>query len=169
MPRIHEPEPGTGSSHPAHERQDARRHEGDEPILRPPFESPPTTFVGRASDSAVAGVHASTDEQQGTGQPEDLSGIKPSGGRPWYDLTTTTSGILTLQEVMENHPDDTEWGDIPTGLHAIQGDSKTNRLTRSFVNGDQQVYRITMNYGLTVESTANHPWFAHHPNSWEDR
>jgi hypothetical protein len=149
MPRTHEPGESPPPAVPACTAEPA--HEPEGPIPRPPADSPQSTSIGPADDSIR---------------------IQPSGGRPWYALTTTTSGLLTLQELMEHHPDDTAWGDIPGEIHAIQADGKTNRLTRSFVNGDQPAYRITMNYGLTVESTANHPWFvssSHRPGQRPER
>jgi hypothetical protein len=149
MPRTHEP----GESPPtaAHDRLLETGREPEGPIPRPPVESPQATHAGLA---------------------DDPTRIKPSGGRPWSALTTTTSGLLTLQELMEDHPDDTDCGDLPGEIHVIQADGKSDRLTRGFVHGDRQTYRITMNYGLTVESTANHPWFvssSHRPGQRPDR
>jgi hypothetical protein len=149
MPRTHEQGESPPPATPACTAEPA--HEPEGPILRPSAQSPPATRIGLADDSTRN---------------------KPSGGRPWYALTTTTSGLLTLQELMEHHPDDAQCGDIPADIHAIQADGKTNRLTRSCVNGDQQTYRITMNYGLTVESTANHLWYvssSHRPGQRPDR
>ena len=135
----------------AHERTADPGREPEGPIPPTPAEGPPDARIG-IDDGTARG--------------------KPAGGRPWYALTATTAGILTLQELMEHHPDDAESADIPGDIHAIQADCRTNRLVRGFVNGDQQTYRITMNYGLTVESTASQPWFvasSHRPGQRPDR
>jgi hypothetical protein len=39
-------------------------------------------------------------------RPKNVTTVKPSGGRPWYALTSTTKGILTLEELFADHEDD---------------------------------------------------------------
>jgi len=81
--------------------------------------------------------------------------VKPSGCRPWYALTTTEQGILTLEELLEDHPESSDWADIKHHYTSVEtGD----RIVRTFHNGTADVLRILMSYGLTVESTKNHEW-----------
>jgi hypothetical protein len=80
--------------------------------------------------------------------------IKPSGCRPINALTTTSEGILTLGEIMENHDIRNEWCDF-------QGDTSTHggAITKTFVNGEKDVVKIRLKYGVELVCTPNHPWF----------
>ncbi len=84
--------------------------------------------------------------------------IKPSGCRPWYSLTTTTEGILTLEELMENHNDGCEWSNYEGSAEIIQ-DSGTQKIIRTFCNGKSELLEIKLSYGLKLKSTLEHPWF----------
>lgn len=106
---------------------------------------------------AVIGASKSYALELGVAVPHTCTTIKPAGCRPWDALTTTTSGIFTLQELFEDHEVGSEWGDIK-GISAVQ-DGSSERITRSFDNGLAEVFEVKLAYGLTVESTANHPWF----------
>ncbi len=97
--------------------------------------------------------------QLGVVTPHTNTTIKPAGCRPWYALTTTNKGILTLQELFTNHKEGEQWSIMDGELQALQDDGNTKPLTRTFDNGEAEVLQIQLAYGLTVESTKNHPWF----------
>lgn len=85
--------------------------------------------------------------------------VKPSGNcRPWYSLTSTSAGLLTLQELFADHPEDAEWAEIQGDIYALQGDERA-RISRTYNNGVSPTVRIRMSYGLVVESTPQHRWF----------
>lgn len=81
--------------------------------------------------------------------------VKPSGCRPWYALTCTSRGLLTLEELFKDHPEGQDWADIAGNVEA---DGNGCRVSRSYVNGMVPVNRITLSYGLTLESSLNHQW-----------
>lgn len=81
--------------------------------------------------------------------------VKPSGCRPWYALTCTNHGLLTLEELFKDHPEGQDWADIAGNVEA---DGNGCRVSRSYVNGTVPVNRITLSYGLTLESSLNHQW-----------
>jgi hypothetical protein len=91
-------------------------------------------------------------------RPKAVTTVKPSGCRPWYALTSTTDGILTLEELLADHEDGQDWSDYTGTARVLQGD-ETKAITKTYVNGVAPLYRITMSHGLTVESTGNHPWW----------
>ena len=86
---------------------------------------------------------------------------KPSGCRPWYALTTTDRGILTLEDIFENHPAGQEWAEAPEGLRTWYGGKHASpeAITKTYSNGVSPVLRITTSYGIEVESTPNHKWW----------
>lgn len=86
-----------------------------------------------------------------------MTTVKPSGCRPDTALTTTSLGVLTLKEILKDHPSEAAWGDV-SGIQAIQ-DSGTTQVTRSFRNGDAEVYSVRTSYNHVLESTAEHMWF----------
>ena len=100
----------------------------------------------------------------GVARPIACTTVKPSGCRPWYALTTTTAGILTLEELFEEHPVGQDWAEITRDVCAIQGAPTKDRITRTYANGKASIYRIRMACGLQVESTPNHQWYVlgHH-------
>ncbi|XKH60750.1 hypothetical protein LG290_02930 [Halomonas sediminis] len=124
-------------------------------------------------DDAVNEVLLSTLKRAVNGEANHCSGklsvrypcftIKPTGCRPWNALTTTTKGLLTLQELFEDHEDEATWSNVVADVAATQ-DWGVKPLTRTFVNGVAEVFQVRLAYGLSVESTGNHPWFvkAHH-------
>lgn len=82
--------------------------------------------------------------------------VKPSGCRPWYALTSTNRGLLTLEDLLEHHPDDQDWAVHPDhDLKAIG----TGIISKTYNNGVSPVLRITTSYGIEVESTPDHQWW----------
>jgi intein/homing endonuclease len=110
-------------------------------------------FSAAAKDEAA--IYAA---ELGVEEPHTVTTVKPAGCRPWNALTTTTDGLMTLQELFSDHKDGQVWGEVPPGINAVQ-DEGTRPITRTFVNGEAEVFRIRLAYGLSVESTANHPWW----------
>ncbi len=107
--------------------------------------------------------------------------VKPSGCRPWNALTTTDRGVLTLEEIFGQsaHIVGEKWSDV-SGIWATQGrlDTKTeggvavltqpmSAITKTYDNGQAEVFSIKLSHNITVESTANHRWFvtAHYSRS----
>jgi hypothetical protein len=84
--------------------------------------------------------------------------VKPEGCRPWDSLVTTSGGILTLEEMFGCHPSGEKWASQTDGLYALQSEGRS-AITRTLDNGEAEVVEIEMNFGLTVRSTLNHPWF----------
>ncbi len=104
-------------------------------------------------------VNRETAHALGINQSAAITCVKPSGNcRPWYSLTSTSAGLLTLQELFADHPDDVEWAEIQSMVYALQGDTQA-RISRTYNNGVSPTIRIRMNYGLVVESTPQHRWF----------
>lgn len=98
-------------------------------------------------------------DKLGINRSASITCVKPSGNcRPWYGLTTTDQGILTLQEIFDEHPEGQAVGDVHRDLHALQ-DDEPRRIVKTHDNGISPTVRIRMNYGMTVESTPNHQWF----------
>lgn len=86
--------------------------------------------------------------------------VKPSGCRPKHALTSTSKGLLTLGELMEDHPENQEWHDVK-GNRALGND---NQITKTYRNGRSKTIKITTRYNIELESTPNHRWFVtgHH-------
>lgn len=109
-------------------------------------------------DAAIDGANSMADDLKMT-RPKLVTTIKPSGCRPWDALTTTTGGILTLEELFGDHEDDQEWSDYKGTARVIHDDA-TRAITKTYVNGEAPVFRIkTDRYGIELESTADHPWW----------
>lgn len=108
-------------------------------------------------DQAHRGVNSMADELN-LPHSKLVTTVKPSGCRPWYSLTTTSSGILTLEELFADHEDEQQWSDYAGGASVIL-DGESQPITKTFVNGEADVYKVTMSYGVEVESTGDHPWF----------
>jgi intein/homing endonuclease len=91
--------------------------------------------------------------------PESIkkTSVKPSGCRPWNALTSTDKGLLTLEEMFADHPDTEEWAVQSQGISALQGNVKS-KVIKTFANGESDIIKVTLNYGLVVESTPNHMW-----------
>jgi len=95
-------------------------------------------------------------EWLGIGPSIKTTSVKPSGCRPWYALTSTNQGLLTLEDLFEHHPADQEWAEQPDrDLEAIG----TGIISKTYNNGVAPVLRITTSYGIEVESTPNHQWW----------
>ena len=104
-------------------------------------------------------VNRQTSLTLGINQAAAITCVKPSGNcRPWYSLTSTSAGLLTLQELLVDHPEDTNWAEVTREVYALQGQERA-RIVRTYNNGVSPTLSIRMNYGLTVESTPNHRWF----------
>ncbi len=84
--------------------------------------------------------------------------VKPSGCRPWYALTATDRGLLTLEELFAHHREDKEWDAYPGPEQVLQNPHPA-KILKTYQNGTSRLLRIKMSYGLTVESTPNHQWF----------
>ena len=84
---------------------------------------------------------------------------KPSGCRPWDALTTTQDGILTLQELLaiSEHPVGAEWS-APMKRGRVIQNNHSVPIAKTYANGKKEVFRTTLSYGLTLDSTANHQW-----------
>lgn len=82
---------------------------------------------------------------------------KPSGCRPWDALTTTNKGILTLEELFEEHPANAVWAETKSYL-AIN-DGENNQITKTYNNGEALVHNIKLSFGHRLQSTGNHQWF----------
>lgn len=87
-----------------------------------------------------------------------LTTTKPSGCRPWHALTVTDQGILTLEELLKDHPEGQSWADLRSGTRAVQG-SDSDEISKTYHNGESDIVRINMHYGFSVESTPDHPWW----------
>ena len=105
-------------------------------------------------------------ELLGVNAPHTVTTTKPSGCRPLNAITTTDIGIMTLEELLNNHEWGNQWTDFDGNVNVIQNDG-TKGITKTFDNGDAEVFRITMTYGLAVESTSDHPWYVVNRNGGE--
>ena len=91
-----------------------------------------------------------------------LTCAKPSGCRPGPAITTTKNGIYTLAELLEmnGHPDGDEWCDFKEkDLKAVHGDSKSQKITKTYRNGLSDTLKIKLSYNIELESTPNHRWW----------
>jgi hypothetical protein len=95
----------------------------------------------------------------GVSRPITVTTVKPSGCRPWYALTSTDQGILTLEELFEGHENGEQWCDVSTEVRALQQSGDSSRITKTYDNGKATVLRIRLACGLEVESTENHQWW----------
>jgi len=80
-----------------------------------------------------------------------LTTMKPSGCRPADALVTMEQGVFCLDEIEPKG--DSEWTDL-SGYRCDAG-----KVTKFYRNGVAPVYRVKMNFGMSVESTGNHQWF----------
>lgn len=83
-----------------------------------------------------------------------LNCTKPSGCRPITELVTTDKGILTLEEIMENHDIRKQWDGVSDRYETSGG-----TITQSYLNGEANLVRIMLNYGVELLSTKDHQWF----------
>lgn len=83
--------------------------------------------------------------------------VKPSGCRPAEALTATSEGLLTLEEVFElsGHQVGEDWHEMDTPLAALGA----GPISKTYDNGEQDILRIRLSYGIELESTPNHQWF----------
>lgn len=97
-------------------------------------------------------------EKQGFPESIKLTTTKPSGCRPKDSLVTTDVGILTLEEIAgtlgESELADSAWASVSSMPAPGAG-----TITKFFNNGLAETYTINMLYGMSVESTGNHPWW----------
>ena len=80
--------------------------------------------------------------------------VKPAGCRPLGAYVTTDQGILTLGEIMNNHPFDQDWHEVEGLTAAGIGE----RLTKTYRRGLAEVYELVLRNGRKLISTPNHPW-----------
>lgn len=97
-------------------------------------------------------------EKLGIAQSTAITCVKPSGCRPGNALTPTNKGLLTLDELMENHTSGDQWCNL-VGISVLQGNGKCSPATRTYANGESPIISIRTSYNLVVESTPNHKWF----------
>lgn len=95
-------------------------------------------------------------ESIGVACPHTFTTVKPAGCRPSDALTSTSGGLLTLDELFTWHDAGEVWAEQQDGFSAL---GSGDMISRTFVNGKAPVKTIRMAYGLEVESTHNHPWF----------
>ena len=85
------------------------------------------------------------------------------GCRPHHALTSTSTGIHTLDELLEDHPTDTEWCDVPEKrcVEAVHGGNGNNkqRITKTYRNGVSDTLKIKLQYNMELQSTPNHRWW----------
>ena len=87
-----------------------------------------------------------------------LTCVKPSGCRPWDSLTTTDNGILTLEELFEDHNENKDWDSFKKNINVLQNEQK-NKITKTYNNGLSEIFEIKTSYNITVKSTGNHKWW----------
>lgn len=114
-------------------------------------------MLEQVRDAAIAGADSMADEF-GTPRPRRVTQVQPGGCRPWYALTTTDRGLLTMQEMFAERSTDDAWENY-SGKASVLQDGKFVPIKSTFVNGVKPVYRVNLNYGLTLDCTSNHPWF----------
>lgn len=105
----------------------------------------------------VRQVNKEVNEKAGVPPSIRVTTVKPSGCRPKEALTSTSRGILTLDELLENHPNEQEWH-TTTNTLALQGEHKTP-ITKTYKNGISETVNIHLSYGMKLTSTPNHQWF----------
>ena len=87
-----------------------------------------------------------------------LTTVKPSGCRPWYGLVTTTTGVFTLEELFSNHIDGEQWSDFKDDIQVVQ-DGSSNKISKTYINGNEMVWNVELEGQILLQSTANHPWY----------
>ena len=87
-----------------------------------------------------------------------LTCTKPSGCRPFSALTATNKGLFTLEELLKNHSQNTEWNNMVNDISVYQGD-ELNKITKTYKNGLSKTIKIKLSYNLEIESTLNHKWY----------
>jgi ribonucleotide reductase alpha subunit len=88
--------------------------------------------------------------------------LQPTGCRPYYALTTTENGILTLDELFKDHQENEKWSDLKDNVEVVQqgcGFERDNKIIRTFNNGLSKIFKIKLSHGFTLESTSEHKWF----------
>lgn len=84
--------------------------------------------------------------------------VKPSGCRPLDALTSTKQGILTLEELFEQHNEKEIWSNCE-GYTVIQENNTEEKIVKTYVNGKTPVYKILCSYNIELRSTGNHLWW----------
>lgn len=105
--------------------------------------------------------------------------VKPSGCRPWHALTTTSVGILSLEEMFElsGHQIADEWSDVSEHVEAVQYSDGVggltdsgqvmlqaigDRITKTYDNGISDTVIVRLSHNIELESTPNHRWYVSH-------
>jgi hypothetical protein len=95
----------------------------------------------------------------GINQAMAVTTLKPSGCRPADALTSTTKGLLRLDEILESHNEmDGQWKGV-SNIDAYQENGAVSPISKTYRNGMSRVLSIRMSFNLVVESTEEHPWF----------
>lgn len=87
------------------------------------------------------------------GESKQLTLVKPSGCRPSYSLINSDNGIMMLDE-FEYGNNVFDWLDVKNIYSADYG-----KITKTYNNGVANIKRISLSYGMEIESTDNHKWF----------
>ena len=114
--------------------------------------------VQRQAAQVVVQTNAETADIIGINSAARACCIKPAGCRPWYGLVTTDSGLLTLSELFTDHEEGESWGKYKGGERAVQ-DNESVSITKTFDNGTSDIVKLTLSYGLTLESSPEHMWW----------
>jgi ribonucleotide reductase alpha subunit len=95
-------------------------------------------------------------EYKGINESIKITTVKPSGCRPWNSLTTTSRGILTMQEMFVNHKEGEVWSKSSDFI--VREDGKY-RVSKTYDNGSSEIMKIKLLGGYELESTKEHQWF----------
>lgn len=128
----------------------------DHPIMGNPDAPELQDWLSELRELAIA-TNKKWAAKLGVNPSTAITCVKPSGCRPGDAITSTSKGLLTLEELMEAHGNGV-WGDVHGEVQALQGTSNS-KISKTYVNGEQPVLELTLSYGMTVESTTNHKWF----------
>jgi len=128
----------------------------DHPIMGNPEAAELPEWLNTLREVAIS-TNKVWSEKLGINQSTSITCCKPSGCRPGDALTSTSKGLLTLEELMEAHGSGV-WCDVQGNVQALQGTSNS-KISKTYANGEQPVIELTLSYGMTVESTTNHKWF----------
>jgi len=117
-----------------------------------------TPEVLKLSKNHVVNTCRKASQILGINMPAATTSMKPSGCRTWESLTTTTEGVLTLEELFLDHPEGEEWAPFYRDVSVIQ-DGVCSRILKTYDNGISDIVKVNLSYGLSVKSTPNHQWF----------
>lgn len=94
-------------------------------------------------------------DKLGINFPAAITCVKPSGCRPADALVTCREGIFTLEElIVDFNSLDSVWSEVSGRTTYGAG-----AISKTFINGDAEIFRVSLSFGMSVESTANHRWY----------